>query len=255
MSKLSNSILDTIYKQKIAPRSRWYFITMYAFLWIIFGITLSIGTIGVSLLFFEIGMPERPYMYWVHLSWPMVLLPYLPFLWGIGSMICVSIAYFIFYKTERWYRFGTVWIVWILILGSLGWGYILHKTKLNELGEKNIRHFIPHYERMRNDFYRWIPLPESGILLGRIESISGETYIVRSLNKTLWNVSINCKKNGCEAIQKTLAKNQPMIFIGKVKENTGNKIFEASDIQIPPKKKRREWKNVILEFSPKSKKY
>lgn len=46
-------------------------------------------------------MPERPYMDWMPLPGPLRILPYLPFLWGFGALLCVAIAYFVFYKTDR----------------------------------------------------------------------------------------------------------------------------------------------------------
>ncbi len=250
MSKLSKTILNTIHKQKITPRSRWYFIALHGVLWVCFGITLIIGIVAVSLLFLEMNMPERPYMDWVPLPGPLQILPYLPFLWWFGSLLCVSIAYFVFHKTDRWYRIGTTWIVSILILGSLlGW-YILHITKVNEMSERNMQHLIPPYERMRNDFRRWMPLPKSGILPGKIQAVDDTLYTVKCPDKTLWKVTLNCATEGCKTRQKDIKLNQPIMFTGSIQWDETNKTFEATDIQIPPHNRKGKIRNLLLPPPP-----
>ncbi|MFA6080653.1 MAG: hypothetical protein WC753_04225 [Candidatus Gracilibacteria bacterium] len=239
MSQLSQKILAKIHSQKIIPRSKWRFIGLHAVLWICFFITLTIGIIGVSLIFLEMGMPERPYMEWMPLPGPMRVLPYLPFLWGFGSIVCVIIAYFVFYKTEKGYRVSTVWIVGMLILGSFTGGYALHRTKINSLGEKQMQRLVPPYGRMRADFQKGMPLPELGLLPGKIESITDDGYTIKSPDKKIWKVSLNCKNEECKETQKNLKKGQPMLFMGEIKENDTEdkeKVFEATDINSPPQK-------------------
>jgi len=240
MSKLSKSILDTIHKKKITPQSRWYFIAIHSLLWICFGVTLIVGIIAVSLIFMEMSMPERPYMQWMPLPWPMKMLRYLPFLWGIGAIICVTIAYFVFYKTDRGYRIPTLWIVWILILGSFTGWYALHQTKINAVWEKQMQRLVPPYGRMREEMKKWMPrLLESGLLPWKIETINDDEYTIKTPDKKIWKVSLDCKDEDCREAQKNLKKGKPMLFRGEIKENEkedeDDEIFEATDIEPLPK--------------------
>ncbi len=237
MSKLSKSILDTIRSKKIHPRSKWYFFWLHALLWVSFWWTLLVGIVAVSLLFLEMGMPERIYMDWMPLPGPLRILPYLPFLWGFGAPLCVAIAYFVFYKTDNWYRIPTLWIVWILIIGSFTGGYALHRTKVNAFWEKHMQKMIPSYQRMRADFHKWMPLPESGILPGKIQKIDGNNYSIKCPDNVLWNVILNCATEECREQQKHLKTQQPMMFVGAIKWNKYDRIFEAENITPPPPKK------------------
>jgi hypothetical protein len=257
MSKLSKSILDTIQNKKIIPHSKGYFIGLHTLLWVSFGWTLFVGVIAVSLLFLEIGMPERPYLQWMPLPGPLSILPYLPFLWGLGSLLCIAIAYCVFYKTDRWYRMPTLWIVWILIVGSLAGGYALHRTKMNDFWEKHMQKMIPSYRKMRADFRKWIPLPESGILPGKIQTIHNNNYSIKSPDNVIWNVILNCTTEECREQQKRLKLQQPMIFLGAIKWDKNERVFEATDINSPHKKRCKNKKDAscwrVLISPPKEK--
>lgn len=259
MSKLSKSILDAIHHKKITPRSRWYFMWLHMLLWVSFWLTLFVGIVAVSLLFLEMGMPERPYMQWMPLPGPMRILPYLPFLWGFGALISVTIAYFVFYKTDRGYRIPTLWIVWILILGSFTGGYALHRTKINVIWEKQMQRLVPPYQRIRAELHKWMPLPESGILPGKIQTIDGNNYSIKCPDNVLWNVILNCATKECGEQQKLLKLQQPIMFVGTIKWDKQEKIFEAIGMTPPPqkgcKKNKKDascWHALIP--SPKSKK-
>lgn len=237
MSKLSKSILDTIQSKKITPRSRWYFVWLHTLLWVTFWLTLFVGIIAVSFIFLEITMPERPYMQWMPLPGPMRILPFLPLMWWFGALISVAISYSVFHKTDRGYRIPTLWIVWILIMGSFTGGYALHQTKINAVWEKQMQRLVPPYGRMRAEFRKSMPLPESGILPWKIESISEDEYTVKTPDQKTWKVSLHCKDEACKEAQKNLKKDQPMLFKGSVKQGGDTGAFEANDIDTPPYKK------------------
>jgi hypothetical protein len=235
MSKLSKSILDAIQSKKITPRSKWYFVWLHTLLWASFWLTLFVGIVAVSFLFLEMSMPERPYMQWMPLPGPMRILPFLPFLWWFGALICVTIAYSVFYKTDRGYRMPTLWIVWILIMGSFTGGFALHQTKMNSFWEKHMQRLVPPYGRMRAEFRKSMPLPESGILPWRIESINDNEYIIKTLDQKTWKVSLDCSDEDCKKAQKNLKKGKPMLFRGEIKEDEDDEVFEATDVEFPPR--------------------
>jgi len=245
MSQLSQKILAKIHSQKIIPKSKWRFMSLHAVLWICFAITLVIGTLSVSFLLLEMNMPERLYLEWMSESGSKNILNYLPLIWTIGAILCLCLGYFVFSKTERGYRISTSWLIGALILGSsVGW-FALYKSNIAEISEQWMRHFIPPYKQLRNDMRRWVPLPESGLLPWKIESITDDGYTIRSPDKKIWKVSLDCKNEECKEAQKNLKKGQPMLFMGEVKENEeedekDSEEFEATDIESPPKQWCRE---------------
>ncbi|MEI6711784.1 MAG: hypothetical protein WCK88_06470 [bacterium] len=83
-----------------------------------------------------------------------------------------------------------------------------------------------------------MPLPEFGKLPGEIESVENNIYTVKSPDKTLWTVTLNCVEDPCKDKQKNLTKNEPMIFIGSIQGDRDDKIFIATDIRTPPHNKK-----------------
>lgn len=61
-----------------------------------------------------------------------------------------------------------------------------------------------------------MPLPESGILPGKIQAVDDTFYTVKCPDKTLWKVTLDCATEGCETRQKDLKLNQPVMFMGAI---------------------------------------
>ncbi len=80
-----------------------------------------------------------------------------------------------------------------------------------------MRHMIPTYERMRNDFKNGMPLPEYGILPGKIQTMDNNIYTVKCPDKNIWQVSLNCATEACKKEQNALSLQKPVLFVGSIK--------------------------------------
>lgn len=118
MKTLKDKIMSDIYDERITPRPRWQFIALHILLWSICIVTLLVGILAVSFVFFEIHTPERLYMNFMG-DKPMMILRILPFIWGIGAIIALIVAYYLFSRTGRGYRYSIVTLLSILVFGSL----------------------------------------------------------------------------------------------------------------------------------------
>jgi hypothetical protein len=62
-----------------------------------------------------------------------------------------------------------------------------------------------------------MPLPESGLLPGKILSIEENIYTLQCPDKMLWKVILKCATEECREQQKNIKPQQPMMFVGAIK--------------------------------------
>jgi hypothetical protein len=115
IQKLSmrESVLADIHEKKLSPRPRWQYIFLHAGLWASGIFTLILGSLACAFMMLEFSLPERAYLRWIESNVWLLLLPYW---WGIGMIMALTIGYFVFSKTGRSYRYHASAIIGILIL-------------------------------------------------------------------------------------------------------------------------------------------
>lgn len=110
MLKFRESILAGIHAKNLRPRPRWQYILLHTSLWCVGILTVILGSIAFAFVMLELTLPERTYIRWMEMQgnqWVTVL----PYLWGIGSIVAVTLGYFIFKQTGKSYRFRAGMIV------------------------------------------------------------------------------------------------------------------------------------------------
>ncbi len=128
MPKLRESILADIHAKNIHPRPRWQYILLHIGLWSAGIVTIILGSFACALMILEFSLPERAYLRWIESQETTGWLLALPYLWGIGMIVALTVGYFIFSKTDRSYRFHASVITITLIVGSLLGGELLYLT-------------------------------------------------------------------------------------------------------------------------------
>lgn len=128
MPKLRESILADIQAKNIHPRPRWQYILLHVGLWSAGVVTIILGSFACALMILEFSLPERAYLRWMETQETTGWLLALPYLWGIGMIVALTVGYFIFSKTDRGYRFHASVITVTLIVGSLLGGEFLYLT-------------------------------------------------------------------------------------------------------------------------------
>ena len=194
---IRDSILADIHEKGIRPRPRWQFIALHILLWGSFSITLLAGIIAVSFLFLEINMPERVFMDYLS-DRPVLFLRILPFIWGIGALIALTLGSLLFSKTGRGYRFSLITMMGVLIFGSLLGGWILYATHVPHFGERQMQRFVGGYGDMRVKIRGGAPRPEDGHLLVRITRRDPMFWVGQEINGHEWTVTLTCSDAECE---------------------------------------------------------
>lgn len=231
MPKLRDTILAQIQSWNIRPRPRWQYILLHVGLWVTGIVTIIVGSFACAYMFFEFSLPERAYFSWMETqenNW----IEALPYLWGIGMVFALTFGYFIFSKTERWYRFRAGIIALVLIFGSLlGW-WILFHTHTIHWWDRQIQRLAPGYRDFRQGFAHIMPRPEDGILPLRISKIEGKNFIGMTPDGQMWTVSLLCQDKKCFEQKAKLMIGKPTLFGGML---TGDHIFNADRILPRPK--------------------
>jgi hypothetical protein len=221
MSKVSKKILDKIEKEKIQPRPKWQFIAMHVLMFVLFGFSILLGAIAVSVILFKVVasdwavVPRLP-------GGPLIVLPYL---WILIFGVMMVVASILFEKTDKGYKYN-LWLVAIAsIVLSIVIGSILFAIRLGEGVEDGLRqHFKPYreYVEMREEVWH---APEKGVLPGKIIKIDNRTMIILDdFSGNKWEVNIE------DAIlpKMELREDQLVVVVGK---RTGESEFYAEGIK------------------------
>ncbi len=231
-SSLRDSILRDIHEKNIQPRARWQYVLLHGALWFTGVITLIIWSFACAFVLLEFSLPERAYLRWIETQENVWWLLALPYFWGIGMIVALTIGHFIFSKTGRGYRFHASVIAGILILWSLLGGEILYLSRMAHWSDRQMQRFEPRYRDMRQNFARMLPRVEDGVLPLRVTSVSWDTIQGITPDGHNWTVKLDCKSDNCREKWKKIPTGRPIIFEGKM---SAKGEFEASEIEFPPK--------------------
>ncbi len=238
MPPLKHNILASIKEKKIRPRPRWQYVALHALLTISVIWSVIVGSFAFALFLFEFSLPERPYVDLVMDKKPLAI--YLPYIWAVCMLVAIVVGYVLFSRTGKNYKFHTLLMVGILLVGSLiGW-YGLYISRAVHWWDEQLRHFDPRYRDIRESIIREIPSPESGVLPLRIDNIEKENIYWTDPRGQKWQVILSCQTEECTSAFNSHDKNRPIVFEWAVEESdTSDKnIFRATDIKEPMKNMR-----------------
>src|SRR5665648_1197459 len=84
MKNISNEVLKKIKDNNIKPKPRWYFITKNYFIWLIFGISIILGSFAFSMVLFIIKQLDWDIYHYIGESFLKTVFVSLPYLWLIS---------------------------------------------------------------------------------------------------------------------------------------------------------------------------
>jgi len=209
MKNISNDVLKKIKDNNIKPKPRWYFITKNYFVWLIFGISIILGSFAFSMVLFIIKQLDWDIYHYIGESFLKTVFISLPYLWLIFLILFIGVAYYNFIHTKRGYRFKFISILLISLIISVTLGAILYSNGLSENLGNIFFEKIPYYNRLVYTCEKQWMRPERGLLAGTIIEIGlpENSFILGDLNNNRWEIEAS------EAIWK-----------GKISPATGLKI-------------------------------
>ncbi len=189
MSKISKSIIDRIKKNEIKPIPRWKFVLWRLLFWALFIVAVLMGSVSMGMVFHQIFGTEwgfiqhsiaSPFHGLIFLS------PYI--CWVAILAIILLIAYKIFYKTDKGYRYRPGLVISVSVLISIILGFGFYQIRATQGLEDFMRNYVKPYGEMQE--YReemWVD-PEDGIILGEIIEVGDTSFTFEDASGGNWTV-------------------------------------------------------------------
>jgi hypothetical protein len=189
MTKKTDQIFATLQEKKIKPKAKWKFLLKDYLLWGLFGLTILIGALAVSVIIFLLLDNDWQAHQYLNKSFLAYFFLSLPYIWFFILIILTGLAYFNYIHTKHGYRYNPWLIVGGSIVLSLLIGGLLFSIKLGDKIDQVLYSQLPIYKKMvvhKMDVWNQ---PEKGLLAGRIIKIdSKDDFIIRDFNNREWQI-------------------------------------------------------------------
>jgi hypothetical protein len=233
MDNLGDKILRKIKEECICPKPRWQFLLKDYFIWLLFLISLLLGSLAFCVALYVLSTNDWDLYQYLHTTLVGHILVSIPYLWIVFLIIFVFIAYHNFKYTKSGYRRETYFVVGLSVVGSLFLGTFLHTLGAGEKIEEFVSASVPMYEKIaccsnRKDIW---DQPASGLLGGTIMVILDENnFELKDFGGTDWRVQENDDTLEYEPLQ--ILPGEEVKIIGEKKQDF---VFWAREI--------RPWRN------------
>jgi hypothetical protein len=235
MNNISQKVLHDIEQQKIEPKARWHFVLHYWVMWILFVLSVMIGSLSFAMVLFYLTDYEWDLSDKFQGGAVYSIVRNIPYLWIVGLVVFILTAYLYFRNTKKGYKYKLSLIILINLLLSMAGGSILHFFEVGEFVDEQATNFIPFYDAVAPvKKVRW-GTPERGVLGGKIEDTGTGSILLRDFKGKVWTIDIS----GIAIEPKRLLEEDRMIKI--VGDQIDDHTFVAQ--QIRPWTKRSYKKN------------
>jgi uncharacterized membrane protein len=190
MKDISDKIIERIKKGDVKPYSKWHFVFHRSAIWILFGITILIGSIACGIAIFQLQHAEWDLYRHLSHSLPEFIILIVPYFWLIFMIGFTVFAYYFFRHTERGYRYSAVAFVLVSLGISIVGGLVFHKAGLAESLEGIFRDRVSFYRALQERRERVWMAPENGLLAGKITAVKPDGAMeLLDLNTRQWTLS------------------------------------------------------------------
>jgi len=251
MKNITRRVLEKIKKDEIKPKPRWSFVMKNYSLWVLFGISIIVGSIAASLILFILRNNEWDLHPVLGTGLSKFILLTFPYFWLIILAVFIYLTYIEIKRTKTGYKYNPLLIVLISFLVSITLGSGVYATGLGERMEKVLNR-SPLYQRMFFQKQRMWEMPGSGLIGGTITKIDSEyDFEIEDLKGNIFHIIADEESPTGNLI---LQEGMEVKIIGeKIDEET----FKAYEVRpfFGPRKEiiREEHKNFIKgerKFSP-----
>lgn len=190
-SSCADSILHRIEEEKVAPRSRWYFVLKNEFFWGVGIVSVIVGSCSVAAALFALSNSDFDFYETTHGSMSSFLYDALPFMWLLSMAVFIGVGYLQFKHTSRGYRYPIYVIIGGAVVLTCVGGIALHTVGFGEQIERNVGPYMPFHklpERQRQE--RWVNA-DRGVIAGAVVEIAPDhsSFVIKDFAGRPWIVS------------------------------------------------------------------
>lgn len=185
-NSVAKTVLTTIEKNHLEPRSRAFFTTKESVLWLLWAMSVVVGAVALAIIFMVCLSSVHALHELTHDSPISFWLEAIPYLWLAVLSSMMWWAWQNFRHTKRGYRYS----VWFTILSSVGGSALvavgLHMLGIGMIFDEELGRYTSLYtSQMEREERRW-QQPEEGRLLGMIEDETQEPVLFRDIHGDEW---------------------------------------------------------------------
>jgi hypothetical protein len=225
-NNLGKDVLEKIKEEKIKPRPKWMFSLKDIGFWVMFSISLILGSISTSLIIFILRNNDWDlYSRLGHGTLEFIFIT-LPYFWLIFLAFFLITSYYNLKKTKSGYKHNPLSIVSINILISIILGSTLYICGLGSELEESLEETVPPYSKMFYQRHEMWNKPEKGLIGGRIIVFENNNkFKIISLGQKEWDI---LSKDPIIHPRFILQEGGRVKIIGR---EVGSSIFEAEEIR------------------------
>ncbi len=225
-TKISDSVLKKIKTQNIAPKAKWKFLAKNTSFWILFGLSVLLSAVGVSVVIFAFMETDFDLFSYLDGSGIQRFFSLLPIFWILFFAIFIGVALLGLRKTKGGYKFSISKLLLVNMVLGIFLGTFAYNLGGAEQFENIFANNVRFYHGIRDQRIKRWARPEGGRLAGEIIEIKADKiFLLDDFDQKEWIVDA---KNLIKEPFLELILGMKVRMIGE--EISGNK-FKAKVIQ------------------------
>lgn len=225
MKDLAKTILNQIDKKEIKPISRGLFLLRNFSIWFLAILSLSLGSVSVSLLAYNISSKDWDIYTHLHESWIGFLISSLPYLWILITLVSLLIAIFNIEHSKNGYRYSPLKIALLSLVASVIVGLVTFSFGVGQNIDNYVGRVFPSYTTVDSEKIAIWSQPTKGLFSGSIQAVGDSSLVVMDSSGKKWQVDYR------NAIVRGGTKIQVGTEIKIIGNNTDSNNISASEIR------------------------
>ncbi len=221
-TSFTSGIIDTIEKQGKKPLPQWVFIAKTWGFWLLFGLSILLGAISISVIGYILGTSDMLIVLRDHFGGSLKAIPYFWLLFFIAFTIIASWG---LEHTPKGYKFTLTKLIGINLISSIILGGAFYLVGITKVIDDDLEGRIPFLSSQEHHRALW-DNPMEGMLQGRILRIHKEVepfFELEDRRGESWHIYYNDQT----MIRVPLMETLPVRIKGV---SRGEKMLDATDV-------------------------
>lgn len=186
---LGQKIIDKIQNTHLEPKPRWHFLLKNRLVWMAGALTLLIGAVAMSVIFYLVNNQDLSLYKQADASFISWLLLSLPYFWIFFLALFIYLLYYNIKHTKKGYRYHPALLITSSILFSILLGALFSTLGIGRHIDNVLSQRAPLYDRVFNPHINMWSQPEKGRLTGLIAiKQDNQHFILLDRNHSQWQV-------------------------------------------------------------------
>jgi hypothetical protein len=217
-----DNLITKIKDEKISPKPKWRFLLKNSLIWIMGFISLILGAVATSLIFYMLTGEEFIFNHPRNNIFE-ALLFVIPFFWIICLALFSLLVYYYIKHTKKGYKYSARTIIVAITVISIVFGGALSALGVDRLIDDTLGARAPMYDKFINPRIEYWSNPADGRLTGMItDFLEPNSYTLIDPSGLIWIIKIDEEKE----VDKVII-DRPIRVLG---EDVGEQVFDVEKV-------------------------